>query len=379
MLAAPLYWDWNATTPCHADVLAAVAKAQGEAWANPASPHALGRRAKAVVEEARELVGAALSVSPRDVLFTASGTEANNLALRDASAIVTSRLEHPSVVRCAELAADSGVAVRWLAVPQSGELEPEGVEAALRELPASVCERAVVAVAAANHETGVVQPIEAISERCAARSVRLHVDAAQSLGKLALGSLPGVVSIAIAGHKIRAPKGVAALAWRGPYVPTPLLVGGSQQRGLRPSTVSAPLVAGLGAAVRRISPGRYQRLAAHRDALERELGRLVVVNGAGGPRLPHVSSLSALGWTGERLVAALDVAGLCVSTGSACSVGTQQPSASVEAMLGEERARSAIRISLGEDTTAAEVAAGVAILQRVLRRRRPSEPPRSDA
>ena len=146
------------------------------------------------------------------------------------------------------------------------------------------------------------------------------------------------------------------------------MLGGSQERGLRPGTLSAPLVAGFGAALARVDPARYAALEPLRDELERALGELVVINGAGVPRLPHVSNFSAPGWSGERLVAALDVRGICVSTGSACRVGTAEPSAAVAAMAGRERAQAAVRVSFGEDLDEARLKAGIAVMCSLLRR-----------
>jgi cysteine desulfurase len=194
------------------------------------------------------------------------------------------------------------------------------------------------------------------------------VDAAQALGKLPPELLGDADSYALVAHKIRGPQGIAALAWRG-RAPAPVLLGGSQERGLRPGTLSGPLIAGFGAAIERLAPARYAAIAPHRDELERALGSDVRVNGAGVARLPHVSNFSVVsGWSGERLVAALDVRGVCVSTGSACRVGTAEPSAAVAAMLGADRARSAIRISLGEDLSRAELEQGIAVLLSLVRR-----------
>ncbi|HEU4583154.1 MAG TPA: cysteine desulfurase family protein [Polyangiaceae bacterium] len=365
--AACLYWDWNATTPPHPDVLAAVQRAFAEAWANPSSPHQLGRAARACIEDAREQIARLLAVDARDVLFTASGTEANNLALRGAGALLVSRLEHPSIVRVAEWLAEQGRRVEWLPVPESGRLEPERVLELARGLSEAERGNAIVAVTAANHETGVIQPVPELALALRGSGLRLHVDAAQALGKLPPESFAGADSYTLVAHKIRGPQGIAALAWRG-RTPEPVLLGGSQERGLRPGTQSAPLVAGFHAALRRLDPERYVRIAPLRDELERALAPHCQVNGAGVERLPHVSNLSFAGWSGERLVAALDVRGLCVSTGSACRVGTTEPSAAVAAMLGPERARAALRISLGEDLDEAQLRNGINLFSSVLTR-----------
>lgn len=365
--AEPLYWDWNATTPPHPDVVAAMLTASERCWANPSSQHGLGRAARAAIEGVREQIAEHLALHPRDVLFTGSGTEANNLALRDAAALVVSRLDHPSVARVAEHVEAQGRPVAWVPVPESGRLEPDAVLTALSSLPAAARAGSVVVVTVANHETGVLQDVAGIRDRIQAVGARLHVDAAQALGKLPRSLLGHADSYTLVAHKIRGPQGIAALAWRG-RSPAPVLLGGSQERGLRPGTLSAPLVAGFGAALARIEPARYAALEPLRDELERALGERVVINGAGVPRLPHVCNFSARGWSGERLVAALDVRGICISTGSACRVGTAEPSAAVAAMAGNERAKAAVRVSFGEDLTEARLHAGIAVLLSLLQR-----------
>jgi cysteine desulfurase len=368
MVAEPLiYWDWNATTPPHPDVLDAMRAASGSAWANPSSQHRLGRAARAAIEAVREQLAATVLVHPRDVLFAGSGTEANNLALRDAAGLVVSRLDHPSIVRVAEELQAAGRPVAWVAVPEHGRLQPAAVLAALESLPAPIRAHSVVALTLANHETGVLQDLSGVLELVRPLGARVHVDAAQAVGKLPSGQLGEADSYTLVAHKIRGPQGIAALAWRG-RAPSPVLLGGSQERGLRPGTLSAALIAGFGAALARLDAGRYAALAPSRDAFERALGGDVLVHGASSPRLPHVSNFSAPGWSGERLVAALDVRGVCVSTGSACRVGTAEPSAAVAAMLGIERARGAVRVSFGEDLDAAQLQAGLAVLLPLLQR-----------
>jgi cysteine desulfurase len=363
--ASCLYWDWNATTPPHPDVLAAMQRAYAEHWANPASPHQAGRAARAGIEDARERIARLLGFDARDVLFASSGTEANNLALRAAKALLVSRLDHPSIVQVAESLQALGRPVVWLPVPESGRLDPERVLEAVRQLPDSDRSQAIVAITAANHETGVVQPVSELALALRGSGLRLHVDAAQALGKLPWSTFAGADSYTLVAHKIRGPQGISALAWQGP-APEPVLLGGSQERGLRPGTQSAALVAGFDAALRRLDPSRYARLEPLRDLLERELSAYASVNGAGAPRLPHVSNASFRGWSGERLVAALDVRGVCVSTGSACRVGTSEPSAAVRAMLGAERARASLRISLGEDLDESQLRSGIAVFLSIL-------------
>ena len=364
MSEAAVYLDWNATTPPHPDVLLAMRAAAETAWGNPSSVHGAGRRARAVVESAREALAAALAVHPRDVIFTSGGTEANNLALGRCSALATSRIEHPSVVRVAEALEGGGRPVAWLPVPASGRIEPEAVGVALTGLPRG----ATVALMALNHETGVVQPVTEVLAVVRARGARLHVDAVQALGRLPGRPWEGADSVAVAAHKIRGPKGIGALAFAGPP-PAPLLLGGAQERGTRPGTLDACLAAGFGAAVARLDAARFTRLGPLRDRLERALTGPGTVNGAGAARAPHVASLSFVGQSGDELVAALDLEGVCVSSGAACSAGTPEPSPVVLAMLGRARAAGAVRVSLGETTTDADIDHAIHAFLRVLARR----------
>ncbi|HMJ09908.1 MAG TPA: cysteine desulfurase family protein [Polyangiaceae bacterium] len=362
---AEVYLDWNATTPPLPEVLEAMHAVALSAWGNPSSVHAAGRRARVHVEEAREELAGALGRSARDVWFTSGGTEANNLALSGAPALVTSRIEHPSVVRSAEGLAERGVAVHWLPVPPSGAIEPERVGEAL----AGVTPGAVVAVMAANHETGVIQPIPRIAEVCRAHGALLHVDAVQAFGKLDRAWWQDADSVALAAHKIRGPKGVGALVGRPGWAPRPVLRGGAQERGLRPGTLDAAALAGFRVAVRyaQLGPERYASLAALRDRFEHELSAIALVNGEGAQRLPHVSNLSVQGFRGDELVAALDLQGVRISSGSACSAGTSEPSPVIAAMLGRGRAESAIRVSMGDETRAMDIERALHAFRRALR------------
>jgi cysteine desulfurase len=284
---------------------------------------------------------------------------------------VTSRLEHPSVARVAEALEREGVArVRWVAVRSDGLLDLEDLERALSEAPVRL-----VAVQAVNSETGVIQPVgEAIA---AARRVgaRVHVDAVQAFGRsedLAVDA----DTRSLAGHKLRGPKSIGALVGRPGVSIAPVLLGGSQERGVRPGTTDPIAAAGLAAAVLHAmtSPPRWQALAPLRDELEAALVRMVAgarVNGADAPRMPHVASVAFPGWRGPELVAALDLEGVAVSAGSACSAGTAEPSAVLVAMGDAEAAASSVRFSLGEDTSPEDVRAALAAARRVFARGSP--------
>lgn len=371
------YLDWNATTPPRAEVLDAMRDAAERAWANPSSIHGDGRAARAVLEDARASIAALTGVDARDVVFTSGGTEANNLALRSAfpagspcRTLVTSRLEHPSVTRVAEALEREGRArLRWLAVTKDGTIDVSDLERALAEEAPSL-----VAIQAVNHETGIVQPLDDIFTLARAAGSRVHVDAIQGWGKVGVPS--GWDTASVAAHKIRGPKGIGALVTRPSVKIEPVLLGGAQEKGLRPGTADAALAAGFGAAAR-IAAGaasRWATLARLRDRIERELtsfaaprGRARVV-GEPSKRAPHVTNLVWPGWIGAELVAAVDLEGVSVSSGAACSAGTVEPSPVLLAMLGDADATRGVRISIGDATTDAEAVFAVQVFHSVLSR-----------
>ena len=368
MSADRVYLDWNATTPPHPEVIEVMSVAARETWGNPSSVHHDGRSARAIIEALREVIAGLVQADPRDVVLTSGGTEANNLALSGARALVVSRLEHPSVTRSAEALADRGVPVVWLPVSSAGRVDPDSVGRALAGLEVG----ATAVVTVVNHETGVVQPLDAIFDVARGAGARLHVDAVQAVGKLAPESYWRADSIAVAAHKLRGPKGIGALVFRGsPALLRPVLRGGAQERGLRPGTQDPVLAAGFLRALERAAdgPARYERLGLERDRIEAALGDLAQPN-VTADRVPHVSSLFVPGARGDELVAALDLAGLSVSSGSACSAGSSEPSPALSAMLGDERALGSIRLSLGDATRPAEVDRAISVLIRLLSARR---------
>ncbi len=371
------YLDWNATTPPLAEVVEAMARAARQAWGNPASVHAFGREARKLVEQARDAVATLAKCDARDVLLTSGGTEANNLALRSAFAgegrrvLVTSRLEHPSVAKVAEALEREGRAVvRWVGVRPDGTVDLEDLARACAPGDARL-----VAIQAVNPETGVIQPTREVIALARAAGARVHVDAVQAFGRL-----DDVVEEAdtrsLAAHKIRGPKGIGALVARPGLAVVPLLLGGSQERGLRPGTVDPVGAAGLAVAARHAlsSAPRWGSRSGLRDRLELGLGRLAPrgrVNGAGAVRAPHVTSFAFPGWDSSELVAAFDLEGVAVSGGSACSAGTPDLSAVLRAMGDEEAAGSSVRFSLGEDSTEEDVDVALAAAGRILARATP--------
>jgi cysteine desulfurase len=370
-----VYLDWNATTPPLDEVLEVMQHVARECWANPASVHAWGRRARHEVEKARACVGERVGADPRDVVFTSGGTEANNLALRSAFSsqtgmLVTSRLEHPSVTRVAEALEREGRAkIHWLRVTPEGSLDLDELQQVLANSQVRL-----VTVQAVNHETGVVLPVQEVLRLAHTRGVAVHVDAVQALGRVEeFGQ--GADTLCVASHKLRGPKGIGALVvspqarTRGLEL-SALLLGGSQERGLRPGTLDPVAASGFGVAAGRSAggPDRYAKLLPVHEAFERSLAALgLEVNGK-GTRAPHVTNVWVRSWEGVELAAALDLEGVCVSSGSACSAGTSELSPVLSAMHGPERARQSIRISMGETTTWAEMELALEVLDRVLHR-----------
>ncbi|HEY5958260.1 MAG TPA: cysteine desulfurase family protein [Polyangiaceae bacterium] len=364
---APIYLDWNATTPVHPAVQQQMLDAQTQLFGNPSSVHWFGRAAREGIESARASLAKAFAAHQRDVLFVSGGTEANNLALLDAKGLITSELEHPSVTRVAHELERRGKPVRWLPAMPTGLIDVDALAQAVEGMPSN----SVVAVQAVNHETGVIQPLAVVADLAHRAGCYLHVDAVQAFGKLETEQFLHGDSFAIAAHKIRGPKGIGALIWRcGRSAPQPLLFGGSQQRGLRPGTPDPVSVIGFARAVELAASQVAARadIGKLRDRLELELGDVTRPNIEGAARLSHVASLYVPGWAGDELVAALDVEGLCVSSGSACSAGTAEPSPVIAAMHGADRARGTLRFSLGELTTDAEVTRACEITRRVVMR-----------
>lgn len=357
-----VYLDHHAASPVAPEVLEAMREAREVAWANPSSAHGAGRAARAVIERARERVAAAIGAAPSDLVFTAGGTEACNLGVLGLSAqrILVTAIEHPAVL---EAARAHGAQVVELAVPEGrapGELPLEGVDL--------VCAQWV------NHETGTVLPVERWAAQCRAAGVALFVDASQALGKLPVDVAGlGARAVAFAASKLGGPPGAGALWIARDTELAPRAVGGAQERGRRAGSPDPAALAGFGRAASLV-PERLVAMdgvAARRDRLEAAVSRWGEVNAGGAPRVATVINLSVRGWSGPRLVAALDVEGLEASHGAACSSGVDAPSAVVAAMYPEEpgRAESALRLSLGPTTTDADVDRAVELFERVARRK----------
>lgn len=370
-----LYLDHNATTPVRPEAASAMAECLEGPPGNPSSLHRFGRDAARARELARARVARAAGCEAEEVVFTSGGTEADNLALRGALSegrrhLVTVATEHEAVLQTVEALEAGGMEATVLPVREDGRADPDDVAAALRR------DTALVSVMAANNETGVLQPIDAIGRLCRDRGVLFHTDAVQLFGKLpfALRSL-AVDLVSISSHKIGGPKGVGALCVKRGVALRPLVTGGSQERRLRPGTENLPGIVGFGKAAELADlelAREAPRLAALRDRLEQGVLRVAPgarVNGAPSPRLPNTSNVSFPGLDGETLLMALDLEGVAVSTGAACNAGAAEPSHVLLAMgRSREEAGGSLRFSLGRTTQEAEIDETLDVLARVIAR-----------
>ena len=377
-----LYLDHNATTPIDPEVRDAMLPWLGGDFGNPSSIYALGRRAAAALETAREQVAALAGARPAEIVFNSCGTEATNTAILSALAIdpdkrhiVTSAVEHSATVKLCEHLATRGYEVTWLPVDAGGRLDPGSLEAAITP------ETAVVSLLWANNETGVLFPVGEIAAIAARKKVPLHLDAVQAAGKVPinLGEL-GVQYASLSAHKLYAPKGVGALYVNRRARHTPLLRG-SQEEGRRGGTQNVASIVAFGKAAELALeklPDSPTRIAALRNRFERSL--LADIggvrrNGDADQRLPNTSNLSFSGIEAETALLLLDKEGLCCSAGSACSSGSINPSHVLTAMgLSRDEARSSLRFSLGRNTTDAEVDRALEILVRTMSKLRAAAP-----
>ncbi|MBX7192637.1 MAG: aminotransferase class V-fold PLP-dependent enzyme [Sandaracinaceae bacterium] len=375
-----VYLDHHAATPLWPTVRAAIARAHDEAWGNVSSAHQEGRAARATLEQARRAVAQALSVSAVDVVLTAGGTEAVNLGVLGAAGgaageaadlvVITSALEHPAVAQSVEALAARGA--RRVVLP----LHEERGRDALRELvaqPSLRSKRWIVALQAASHETGTCLDLPEIVA-IAPPSALVVIDACQAVGKLPASrwARPEWL-VGIAGAKIGATAGTGALHVPRGVALAARQLGGAQERGRRAGTPEVASHAGLAAACDAL-PSRLasmSRVAVLRDRLETALiARGGVVNGAHTERVASVTNVSFRGWRKTTLVAALDLEGLSVSAGAACSSGLEEPSRAITALHPDEpwRAESCVRASLGPETTDDDVERAIAAFERVLAR-----------
>jgi cysteine desulfurase len=369
------YLDHAATTPMLPEAIGAVTEAMGQ-LGNPSSLHTAGRAARRRVEESREQLAAALGARPSEVLFTAGGTESDNLAVKGIfwarraaeprrRRIIASAIEHHAVLDTVDwLVAHEGADVTWLPVDSTGTVRPAALEAAIEDDPGSV---ALITVMWANNEVGTVQPIETLAAIAREHGLPMHSDAVQAVGTLPVDfERSGLDALTMTGHKIGGPPAAGTLLLRRDLDCVPVLHGGGQEREVRSGTLDVPGVVGLAVAAS-IAVARRPEVAARIAALRDELVSGVVdrvdgvtVNGHPTHRLPGIANLTFAGCEGDALLMLLDAQAVECSTGSACSAGVAQPSHVLTAMGADPAAaRGTLRFSLGHDSTSDDVAAAL--------------------
>jgi cysteine desulfurase len=374
-----IYLDYNATTPLCDSAREAMRTFLHEHFGNPSSVHAAGREARAAIDNARDRLADLLGAKPHELIFTSGGTESNNLAIlglaRSRAArgrhLISCRTEHHAVLNAVEhLEKREGFEVTWLDVSETGLVDLEQLAGATRD------DTALVSIMHANNETGVIQPLREISEICRSRGVPLHSDMVQSFGKVHDDSFLSLVDAAsFAAHKFYGPKGAGLLFLRRGIPIEPIHFGGAHENQRRPGTENVAAIAGMAAAAEfvmsaaEIEQAREREL---RDQLWREISGPVpdaVLNGDTPRRLPNTLNISLPDLDSETMLMALDLEGVCASSGSACMVGSVVASHVLLAMgLPLARARSAIRFSLGKFTRVAEISAAAGIVGQIIER-----------
>jgi cysteine desulfurase len=376
-----VYFDYNATTPLDAQVRDAMLPYLGEIWGNPSSVHHVGRRARAILDNARDRAANVFGSKPSEVIFTGGGTESTNLAIFGTARllkpkgrhIITSAVEHHAVLHCCEyLAKKEGFEVTYLPVDREGLVSPDTLAKAFR--PDTI----LVSVMAANNEIGTVQPVAELGAICREKGVVFHTDAVQWLGKEPFADIHKFNAdlVSVCAHKIHGPKGVGALFIRSPLLPDPILFGGGHENERRAGTENLAGIIGL---VEALETFVYKPVFAahHLNPLAERLIRLVdgldgvEFVGSRKRRLANTISFVAAGSDSIALLAGLDMEGICASSGSACSAGSLEPSHVIRALgVAPDLANSLVRFSLGRDSKMEEVAYVEEILPQVVARAR---------
>jgi cysteine desulfurase len=376
-----VYLDNNASTPVLPEVLEAMLPYFAEHAGNASSIHHHGQETRAAVERARESVAALLGCRASEIVFTSGGTEADNLAIfglaRPGDHVITSTIEHHAVLNSCKQLETMGCEVTYVPVDGRGQVNPDDVRRALRP------NTRLITVIMANNETGVLQPVDEIGKIAAEADVYFHTDGVQAAGKVPI-DVKNIACdlLSISGHKIHAPQGVGALYVRKGTLLQPMMHGGRHERSRRAGTENVPGIVGLGKAAELTSQsfqrGDDKKMAALRDHIEQTILREVEatgVNGAGAPRVPNTTNIFFDYIEGEALVIALDLKGLAVSTGAACSSGALEPSHVLMAMgLDPDRARASLRFSLGKQNTAGDVEFALSLIPTTVARLRELSP-----
>jgi len=376
-----IYLDNNATTPVLPEVLAAMQPYFGEQFGNASSIHHHGQQTRAAVESARESVAALLGCHASEIVFTSGGTEADNLAIaglvEGGDHVITSSIEHHAVLLACKHLEEIGCEVTVVPVDGRSLVDPEDVRRALRP------NTKLISIMMANNETGVLQPVEEIGKIAAEAGVYFHTDAVQAASKVPIDvARIGCNALAISGHKIHAPQGIGALYVRKGTPIQPLFYGGQHERSRRAGTENVPGIVGLGKAAQlakeALDRGDDKKMAAMRDRLQRGILAQIDeagVNGDGAARVPNTTNIHFDHIDGEAMVIALDLKGLAVSGGAACSSGATEPSHVLTAMgLPPDRGRASIRFSLGKQTVAEDIDFALSLVTETVARLRELSP-----
>jgi cysteine desulfurase len=364
-----LYLDHNATSPLLAAVRETMQKVLRDDLGNPGSVHTEGQDARAKMEAARNTILGALSGESGSLTFTSGATESNNLVLRSYAKrgpIVLSRLDHPSVVATGDELVERGWEIRWVPNDEQGRI----LEDALEEMLDGA---SLFSIAWANNELGNMRPVHRLAKLCAKTETVFHVDAAQTFCRFDLGDISDIDAITLSAHKAGGPPGIGGLYLKRKVGVEPLTTGGHQERGRRPGTENLLGVLGWQALVESFEPEQWNRLEPLRDRLEAFLVEEfdAIVNAGADERMPHTTNLSFPGLESEALVMALDLEGLAISAGSACTAGSIDISPVLQSLgVGDERARSAIRLSLGPEWNEEMLEDAIERFRRVLLRMR---------
>jgi cysteine desulfurase len=376
-----VYLDNNATTPVLPEVIEAMRPYFAEHFGNASSIHHHGQETRAAVERARESVAALLGCRPSEVVFTSGGTEGDNLAIsgltRAGDHIISSTIEHHAVLNSCKHLEAMGCEVSYVPVDGRGLVDPDDVRRALRP------NTRLITIMMANNETGVLQPVEEIGKIAAEADVYFHTDAVQAAGKVPIDvKRLGCDLLSISGHKLHAPQGVGAIYVGKGTVLQPMFYGGSHERSRRAGTENVPGIIGLGKAAElareALERGDLAQMAAMRDRIEQTILSEIDatgVNGEGAPRVPNTTNIHFDYIEGEALVIALDLKGLAVSTGAACSSGAIEPSHVLTAMgLPPEIARASLRFSLGKQNTPDDIQFALDLVPQTVARLRELSP-----
>jgi cysteine desulfurase len=374
-----IYFDYNATTPLDPTVREAMLPFLGENFGNPSSVHHIGRRARALLDDARERVATVWKSKPSEVIFTSGGTESNNLAIFGVARmlrhkgrhIITSSIEHHAVLHCFQyLQRSENFEVTYLPVNETGVVDPDELKKHFRP------DTTLVSVMSANNETGSIQPVAALGALCRERGVVFHTDAAQSFGKETFTGIDQFQAdlVSVCAHKFHGPKGAGALYIRSPLHPDPILFGGGHENERRAGTENVAGIIGLAEAMERFVPTPVFDAATLGPLTDHIIDTVQTLpgatfRGARRGRLANTVAFTVAGCDSITLLAGLDLEGICASSGSACSAGSLEPSHVMKAMgVDPKSANALVRFSLGRESTRDEVERAMEVLRHVINR-----------